>query len=210
MTHKNKIISSILATSLTSNHPWFEGINNGEYSDKDTGECKSYYHKQNYLSVVEDAKAHRIKTRRCNQEIARLHKSWETKSAPYRKGGKIDESLNMEEHVVVTFEFLQGELLRKEALAQEQVVLDEALGFFGGQRDYAHYDVIASELDSRLDNRVKRKVNTSNVNQVNITKKMSKAMDELDSNRVSFYQNDSKINPINESDKEEGNKQEVH
>jgi hypothetical protein len=70
--------------------------------------------------------------------------------------------------------------------------------------------VIASELDARLDNRVKKKVNTSHVSQVAITKKMSKAMDELDSNRVSFYQNDSKINPINESDKEEGNKQEVH
>ena len=210
MTHKNNIISSILAISLTSNHPWFEGINNGEYSDQDTGECKSYYNKQNYNYVAEEAKAHRIKTRRCNQEIARLHKSWETKSAPYRKGGKIDESLNFEEHVVVTFEFLQGELLRKEALAKEQVKLDEALAFFGGHRDYAHYDVVASELDAKLDNRVKRKVNTSNVNQVTITKKMSKSMDELDSNRVSFYQNDSKINPINESNKELGKTQEVH
>lgn len=209
MANTIKIVDTILSNSLTKNHPWNKGIKAGEYTDETTGEVRQYFNSVPYQVVKQLAESHRLIVRQLNRSKAQKHKALETKLAPYTKGGKVDKSIPMPEHVKVTFQEYKGINNLLEFVNGFITELDTALEFFGGCKDFAHYDVVAEKLDERLTKKVTRRTNTSALRESRPSQTMVQEMDDILEESKAFVKGESDINPINQSN-DDGEAPSIH
>lgn len=213
MAHNNKIVQTILSKITYKNHIDREGIINGEYRSDDTGEVTPRTYYTGFFMVKEMIEAHRKMVRTASKRYASLSKDFEAKSAPYRKGGKLEVGTLLPKAV----ERVKGDLITEsnklKYLYDLQKELDEAIEFFGGLREDAHYDVIASDLDERLTGKKKVKVITSQVPTEKFSKSDAKELDEALDLAKEFYAEEVNVNPINNDQTEvstEANQEEVY
>ena len=213
MAHNNKIVQTILSKITYKNHIDKEGILNGEYRNDDTGEVTPRTYYTGFFMVKEMIEAHRKMVRTASKRLASLSKDFEAKSAPYRKGGKLEVGTLLPKAV----ERVKGDLITEsnklKYLSDLQKELDEAIEFFGGLREDAHYDVIASDLDERLTGKKKVKVITSQVPTEKFSKSDAKELDEALDLAKEFYAEEVNVNPINNDQTEvstEANQEEVY
>jgi len=212
MPNKNKVISTVLDNFLTKKHPWRKGILSGEYvSNEETGEVKEHFNRFGFFVVTKLIEAHRLCVLKVNRDIASKHKALETKLIPYMKGGKVDSSIPQPEHVKVTTQELLGYRKWSDYLNEVQVILDTAIEFFGAKSESAHYDVVAKQLDDRLNGSKSRAVNTSAISRtVVVSQEEASELDDILEQGKEFYEGESDINPINQSVKHEGDKPEIN
>tara|TARA_B100000287_G_scaffold399278_1_gene417392 strand:+ start:325 stop:954 length:630 start_codon:yes stop_codon:yes gene_type:complete len=209
MANSIKIVDTILSNFVTKNHPWIKGIKAGEYTDETTGEIRQYFNSVPYQVVKQLAESHRLIVRQLNRAKSQKHKALETKLAPYTKGGKVDKSLPMPEHVKVTHQEYKGINNLLEFVNGFIPALDSALEFFGAGKDFAHYDIVAEKLDERLTKKVTRRTNTSALRESRPTQTMVQELDEFLEESEAFVKGESDVNPINQSN-DDGEAPSVH
>tara|TARA_B100001250_G_scaffold139082_1_gene119109 strand:- start:491 stop:1174 length:684 start_codon:yes stop_codon:yes gene_type:complete len=209
MANTIKIVDTILSNFVTKNHPWNKGIKAGEYTDETTGEVRQYFNSVPYQVVKQLAESHRLIVRQLNRAKAQKHKALETKLTPYTKGGKVDKSIPMPEHVKVTHQEYKGINNLLEFVDGFITELDTALEFFGGGKDFAHYDIVAEKLDERLTKKVTRRTNTSALRESRPTQTMVQELDEFLEDSEAFVKGESDVNPINQSN-DDGEAPSVH
>jgi len=212
MAHNNKIVQTILSKITYKNHIDREGIINGEYRSDDTGEVTPRTYYTGFFMVKEMIEAHRKMVRTASKRYTTLSKDFEAKSAPYRKGGKLEVGTLLPKAV----ERVKGDLITEsnklKYLFDLQKELDEAIEFFGGLRKDAHYDAIASALDERLTGK-KVKVITPQVPTEKFSKSDAKELDEALDLAKEFYAEEVDVNPINNDQTEvstEASQEEVY
>jgi len=211
MANSIKIVDTILSNFVTKNHPWNKGIKAGEYTDETTGEVRQYFNSVPYQVVKQLAESHRLIVRTLNRALLQKHKALETKLAPYTKGGKVDKSIPMPEHVKVTHQEYKG-INKFLKFVEDGFIteLDTALEFFGGGRDFAHYDVVAEKLDERLTKKVTRRTNTSALRESRPSQTLVSELDEFLEESEAFHKGESDVNPINQSNECDGEAPSIH